>query len=62
MLLRIVRLVLLVVMTFLTIGLVIALAGNNTGPVEKVLLAVVIVGVVAVGGPVRRIGSVHAPR
>jgi len=59
MLLRIVRLVLLVVMTFLTIGLVVALARPETGPIEKVVLAVVVTGVIAASAPIRRIGSVH---
>jgi hypothetical protein len=62
MLLHVVRLVLLVVMTFVTIGLVVALAGPYTGPVEKVLLAVLIIGVVVASAPVRRIGSIDDRR
>ena len=50
--------VLLVVMTFLTIGLVVALARPETGPIEKVVLAVVVIGVIAASAPIRRIGSV----
>jgi hypothetical protein len=59
MMLRVVRLVLLVVMTFLTLGLVVALAGPYTGLVEKVVLTVMIVGVIAASAPVRRIGSIQ---
>jgi hypothetical protein len=59
MLLRVVRIVLLVLMTFLTIGLVVALASRETGPIEKIVLAVLVFGVIAASAPVRRIGSVH---
>jgi hypothetical protein len=59
MLLRLVRTVLLVVMTFLTIGLVVALGRPETGPIEKAVLAIIVVGVVAASSPVRRIGLVH---
>jgi hypothetical protein len=52
-----VRLVLLVVMTFLTLGLVIAVGTPETGPLEKAVAALAIVAVVAAAGPVRRIGS-----
>ena len=60
MLLRVVRMVLLVVMTFLTIGLVVALARPETGPIEKIVLAVLVIGVIAASAPIRRIGSVHS--
>ena len=60
MLLRVVRIVLLVLMTFLTIGLVVALASTETGPIEKIVLAVLVFGVIAASAPVRRIGSVHS--
>jgi hypothetical protein len=59
MLLHVVRIVLLVLMTFLTIGLVVALASRETGPIEKIVLAVLVFGVIAASAPVRRIGSVH---
>jgi hypothetical protein len=59
MLLRVVRIVLLVLMTFLTIGLVVALASKETGLIEKIVLAVLVCGVIAASAPVRRIGSVH---
>ena len=60
MLLRVVRTVLLVVMTFLTIGLVVALGRPETGPIEKAVLAVFAIGVIVASAPVRRIGSVHS--
>ena len=59
MLLRVIRIVLLVLMTFLAIGLVVALASRETGPIEKIVLTVLIVGVIAASAPVRRIGSAH---
>jgi hypothetical protein len=46
-------------MTFLTIGLVVALASRETGPIEKIVLTVLVFGVIAASAPVRRIGSVH---
>jgi hypothetical protein len=55
--LRLVRFVLLVVMTLLVLGLVIAVGTPETGPLEKAAAALAIVAVVAVAGPVRRIGS-----
>ena len=55
--LRLVRFVLLVVMTFITLGLVIAVGTPETGPLEKAAAALAIVAVVAAAGPVRRIGS-----
>jgi hypothetical protein len=59
MLLQVVRIVLLVLMTLLTIGLVVALASSETGPIEKTVLAVFVIGVIAASAKVRRIGSVH---
>jgi hypothetical protein len=55
--LRLVRFVLVVVMTFLALGLVIAVGTPETGPLEKAVAALAIVAVVAAAGPVRRIGS-----
>jgi hypothetical protein len=55
--LRFVRFLLLVVMTFLALGLVIAVGTPETGPLEKAVAALAIVAVVAAAGPVRRIGS-----
>lgn len=59
MLLRVVRTILLVAMTFLTIGLVVALVRPETGPIEKAVLAIIVVGMVAASTPIRRISSVH---
>ena len=47
-------------MTFLTIGLVVALGRPETGPIEKAVLAVFAIGVIVASAPVRRIGSVHS--
>ena len=55
--LRFVRFGLLVVMTFLVLGLVIAVSTPETGPLEKAVAALAIVAVVAAAGPVRRIGA-----
>jgi hypothetical protein len=55
--LRIVRLALLVVLAFLVLGLVVALASPETGPIEKLVLVLAIVGLLAAGVPVRRIDS-----
>jgi hypothetical protein len=55
--LRFVRFGLLVVMTFLVLGLVIAVGTPETGPLEKAVAALAIVAVVAAAGPVRRIGA-----
>ena len=55
--LRIVRFGLLVVMTFLVLGLVITVGTPETGPLEKAVAALAIVAVVAAAGPVRRIGA-----
>jgi hypothetical protein len=59
MLLYVIRIVLLVLMTFLTIGLVVALASRETGPIEKIVLTVLVFGVIAASAPVRRIGAAH---
>jgi hypothetical protein len=55
--LRLVRFALLVVLAFLVLGPVVALASPETGPIEKPVLVVAIVGLLAAGVPVRRIGS-----
>jgi hypothetical protein len=62
MLLHVVRIVLLALMSFLTIGLVVALANEETGPIEKIVLAVFVIGVIAASAPVRRIGAVRGHR
>jgi hypothetical protein len=55
--LRLVRFALLAVLAFLVLGLVVALGSPQTGPIEKAVLALAIVGLLAAGVPVRRIGS-----
>jgi hypothetical protein len=55
--LRLVRFALLAVLAFLVLGLVVALGSPQTGPVEKAVLALAIVGLLAAGVPARRIGS-----
>jgi hypothetical protein len=56
--LRVLRFVLLVVLTFLVLGLIVAIGGPETGPLEKVVLAAATLGLFAVAVPVRRLGSV----
>lgn len=53
---RVVRILLLGAMTFLTLGMVVALARPEFGPIEKIVLDLAAVGVIAVAVPVRRIG------
>jgi hypothetical protein len=55
--LRIVRFGVLTFLAFLTLGLVVAAGGPETGPIEKVLLAGAALGVVALSVPLHRIGS-----
>lgn len=55
--LRILRLALLLVLFFWVLGLIIAAGRPETGPVEDVVLALGIVGLFALGVPVRRIGA-----
>jgi hypothetical protein len=55
--LRLVRFALLAVLAFLVLGLVVALGSPQTAPIEKAVLALAIVGLIAAGVPVRRIGS-----
>jgi hypothetical protein len=54
--LRLVRFALLAA-AFVVLGLVVALGSPQTGPIEKAVLALAIVGLLAAGVPVRRIGS-----
>ena len=58
--LRLVRIALLVVMTFLTLGFVIGLAAPETGPVEKIALGLMVAGMALLAVPARRIGSVSS--
>jgi hypothetical protein len=59
MMLHVLRIIILVLMTFLTIGLIVALARPETGPIEKIVLAGFVFAVIAASAPVRRIGSVQ---
>lgn len=56
--LRALRFFLLVVIMFLVLGLIVAIGGPETGPLEKGVLAAVTLGLFAVAVPVRRLGSV----
>jgi hypothetical protein len=55
--LRLVRLALLLVLTFLVLGMIVAVAAPETGPAEKAVLAVMVAGLFVLAVPVRRIGS-----
>lgn len=55
--LRLLRFAILVVMTLIVISLVIAVARPETGPTEKVVLGVAIVGFIVAARPVQRLGS-----
>jgi hypothetical protein len=55
--LRLVRFALLVVLTFLVLGLIVAVARPETGEVEKVLLVAATAGLLFLAVPVRRIGA-----
>jgi hypothetical protein len=55
--LRLLRLAILVVMTFVVLSLVIAIGTPETGSVEKVVLGAAAVGVIVGSGPLRRIGT-----
>ena len=55
--LRLLRLAVLVVLSFLTIGLAIGLSRPETGPVEDIGLVVGVVALLALGVPARRIGT-----
>lgn len=55
--LRVVRFALLVVLFFLVLGLVVAAGSPWTGPIEKPILVVMAVGLLAASIPVHRIGT-----
>jgi hypothetical protein len=55
--LRVVRFALLLVLLFLVLGLVIAAGSPETGPIEKAILAVMAVGLLAASIPVHHIGT-----
>jgi hypothetical protein len=58
--LRLLRFALLVVLAFLALGMVVAIATPETGPIEKIALGVMLAGVFVVAAPVRRIGLHHS--
>jgi hypothetical protein len=55
--LRLVRMALLIVLFLLVLGLIVAAGSPETGPTEKAVLIVGIVGLLAAGIPVHRIGA-----
>jgi hypothetical protein len=54
---RLVRFLLLALLCLFALSLVVALGAPETGPIEDVVLAVGVVGVIAVASPVRRLGA-----
>ena len=59
---RLLRFAILVVMFFITVSLIIAVAMPETGAAEKVVLGVAVVGLLFAALPVQRIGSGRARR
>ncbi len=55
--LRLVRLVMLVVLLFWILGLVVAIGRPETGAVEDIVLAGIVLGLFALAVPVGRIGA-----
>ncbi|MGI8806913.1 MAG: hypothetical protein ACR2KK_03550 [Acidimicrobiales bacterium] len=58
--LRLLRLAILLVMTFVVLSLIIAVAGPETGPAEKLILSLAVLGVLFAAGLVQRLGSGRA--
>ena len=58
--LRLLRVAILVVMTFVVLSLVIAIGTSETGPVEKLVLGAATVGIIIASGLVRRIGTTQS--
>ena len=58
---RLVRLALQVVLFFLLLGTVVAIGAADTGPLEKLVLAVAVAGLVWLAALVRRIGAPRRP-
>ena len=52
---RLVRIALLLLLTFLTLGVVVAIGSAETGPAEKLVLLPAVVGLCALAVPVRRL-------
>jgi hypothetical protein len=59
--LRVLRFLLLLAITAMALNLVIGAGTPQTGPIEKVVLCVLIVGLFVVAVPVRRIGRRPSP-
>lgn len=55
--LRLLRIALLLILTLLALGLIVATGSPETGPAEKVILVGAVFAVLAAGAPVRRIGG-----
>lgn len=55
--LRLVRVAILVVLTFLVLSLVVAVARPETGMIEKVVLVAAVLGLIAAASLARRIGA-----
>jgi hypothetical protein len=55
--LRVIRLALLLVLLFLVLGLVVAAGSPETGPIEKPILALMALGLLAASIPIHRIGA-----
>ncbi len=55
-----IRLALLFVLTVVVLSLVVAIASRGTGPIEKVVLALAVLGLIVAAAPVRRIGTPRA--
>ena len=58
--LRLLRIAILLVMTFIVLSFIIAVASPETGPVEKMILGIAVVGVIFAAPQVRRLGSGRA--
>jgi hypothetical protein len=55
--LRLLRVAILLAMTLMVLSLLVGIGMPETGPAEKVILGIAVVGLIAAAGPVRRIGS-----
>ena len=55
--LRLLRFAVLIFMFFITVSLIIAVASPETGPAEKLVLGIAVVGLLFAAVPVQRIGS-----
>ena len=55
--LKALRVVILVVLAMITLAVVMAIGRTETGPFEKLVLAAVVPGLLALARPVRRLGA-----